>query len=443
MPLHESFGDGNILDIPSEPRRIIIPYKPRAHLLPIHTSDKRFQFVCMHRRAGKTVGIVNHIIRKALENTRVTPPPRYAYVGPSFAQAKDLVWGYFKHYTNTIDDTRFSEGELHFTLPTMAKVSLYGGAGAYERMRGLYFDGSALDEFPMLNPASWSTVIRPCLADYKGWAIVSGTSNGDDHFHDLKKKAERDRDNWDVHIIPVNATNALDPEEVREMTRDMSAAEYAREMLCDFAAPIEGSYYAEIMNELKMQGRITGVPYNPEGLVYTWWDLGIDDETVIWFVQPAGRELHVVDYYANSGKPLEHYAQVIKGRGYTLGGHALPHDVKVRELGTGKSRFEMLSNLLENIIVAPLLSVEDGINAVRSTLRLCYFDQTKTAAGLSALSNYHRNSKGRPEHNWASHPADAFRSGAVSLNVMLGMMGGGNVLPFNGPLRRRIKRNRI
>lgn len=424
-------------------RQIIIPYRPRAHLLPIHNSPKRFQFVCMHRRAGKTVGIVNHIIRKALENTRLTPPPRYAYIGPSFAQAKDLVWGYFKHYTSVIDDTRFSEGELHFTLPTMAKISLYGGAGAYERMRGLYFDGAALDEFPMLNPASWSTVVRPCLADYKGWAIVSGTSNGDDHFHELKKRAEKDPDTWDIHIIPVTDTDALDPEEVRELTRDMSAAEYAREMLCDFAAPIEGAYFAEIINQLKMNNRVTGVPYDPEAPVWTWWDLGIDDETFIWFVQPVGRELHVIDCYSNSGKALEHYANVISSRDYVLGGHVLPHDVKARELGTGKSRYEMLSNLLDNIIVAPMLSIEDGINAVRSTLRLCWFDKTKTESGLSALSNYHRNKNGRPEHNWASHPSDAFRTGSVSLSTMLSMVRGSNVLPFTGPLRRRIKRNRI
>ena len=423
------------------PVAITIPYSPRSHILPIHNSPKRFQLVVAHRRAGKTVGLVNHIIRKGLENPRLIPPPRYAYIGPSFAQAKDLVWGYFKHYTAPLD-VKFSEGELNLILPNSAKVSLYGGASAYERMRGLYFDGAVLDEFPMLNPAAWTTVIRPCLADYKGWAIVSGTSNGDDHFHELKKKAERD-DQSDVHSIPVTETNALDPEEVREMTRDMSGAEYAREMLCDFNAPIEGAYYAEIINELKMDGRVTGVPWQPDAPVFTWWDLGIDDEMAIWCVQRVGRELHVIDYIQNNSQGLEYYANILKNRGYTFGGHVLPHDVKARELGTGKSRYEVLMSLLNDVIVCPNHKPEDGISAVRSVLRMCWFDKIRTEAGLSALSNYHRNENGKPVHNWASHPADAFRTGAIALNSTIGSIGSSNVIPMNGPLRRRIKRNRI
>ena len=388
------------------------------------------------------MGLVNHTIRKALENPRQIPPPRYAYIGPSFAQAKDLVWGYYKHYTSPLD-VKFSEGELNLVLPTGAKISLYGGASAYERMRGLYFDGAVLDEFPMLNPAAWSSVIRPCLADYKGWAVVSGTSNGDDHFHELKIRAERETNFWDVHIIPVTETDALDPDEVREMTRDMSAAEYAREMLCDFAAPIEGAYYAEIINELKLGGKVTGVPWQPDAPVFTWWDLGIDDDTSIWCVQRVGRELHVIDHIQNNGQALEYYANILVNRGYTFGGHVLPHDVKVRELGTGKSRYEVLMALLGNIIICPFHSVEDGINAVRATLRQCWFDKERTGAGLSALSNYHRNKNGRPEHNWASHPSDAFRTGAIALNSTIGMLGTSNVIPLHGPLRRRIKRMRI
>jgi len=396
----------------------------------------------MHRRAGKTVGLVNHIVKKALENTRTTPPPRYAYVGPSFAQAKDLVWGYLKHYTSTLPDTKFSEGELHAILPNRAQINLYGGAGAYERMRGLYFDGAVLDEFSLLNPAAWSTVVRPCLADYKGWAVVSGTSAGDDHFHELKKRAEK-QDNWDVHIIPVTATDALDPDEVIEMTADMSASEYAREMLCDFAAPVEGAYYAEIINEIKLAGNVTRVPWQPESLTFTWWDLGIDDETVIWFVQRIGKALHVVDYYANTGKGLEFYSQYCRSKPYSYGAHVFPHDVKARELGTGRSRYEILMELLGDIVVCPLHSVEDGINATRAVLRQCYFNEETTGPGLSALSNYHRTEQGRPLHNWASHASDAFRTGAMCLNMTMGMLNSSNVLPFTGPLRRRIKRNRI
>ena len=237
-----------------------IPYKPRPHFVPLHASDKRFMFVVAHRRAGKTVALVNHLIRAANLNPRPTPPPRYAYIGPSFDAAKDLVWGYLKHYTANIPGIRTMEGELSVTLPNQAQIRLYGGALAYERMRGIYLDGAVLDEYPLLHPNAFTSVVRPCLADYRGFAIVSGTAAGEDHFHALKFRAEEDP-NWAIFDIPITATgdSALNPEEVQEMRQDMSPDEFAREMLCSFAAPVEGAYYQEAINSLQTQNRVTKV----------------------------------------------------------------------------------------------------------------------------------------------------------------------------------------
>jgi hypothetical protein len=426
-----------------EAKRIIIPYTPRAHFRAMHASRKRWIFNCSHRRAGKTVAICNHTIRRALENLRRFPPPRYAYIGPSFAQAKDLVWGYFKYYTSVLPEVKVSEGDLQLTLPTGAMINLYGGSAAYERMRGLYFDGAAADEYPLLNPSMLGSVLRPCLADYQGWGIISGTSNGDDHFHEVKKRAEKESDRWDEFIIPVTATDALPAEEVEEMRKDMTEAEFAREMLCSFDAPIEGSYYGEVLNEIQMNNQLTGVPYDTASPVMTWWDLGIDDETFIWFVQQCGRELHVIDCLQNTGKGLEYYATQIKNKPYHYGAHVLPHDIKARELGTGKSRYEILLNLLPNIFVCPSHTVEDGITATRATIRMCWFDARLTEPGISALRNYHKKpTTGKPDHNWASHASDAFRIGSVALRQVLGMLGGNNVLPFQGALKRKLRRMR-
>lgn len=395
-----------------------------------------------HRRAGKTVALCNKIIRKALENPRQFPPPRYSYIGPSFTQAKDLVWGYTKYYTGVLPGVKTLEGDLQVVLPNGAMINLYGGAAAYERMRGLYFDGAVADEYPLLNPTMLGSVLRPCLADYRGWAVISGTSNGDDHFHEVCKRAMNDPE-WDFFSIPVTQTDALDPEEVAAMRKDMTADEFAREMMCSFDAPIEGSYYGEVMNDIAAEGHITGVPYDPSALVMTWWDLGIDDDTFIWFVQRVGREYHVIDTLQNTGKGLEWYAEQIKQKPYAYAVHVLPHDVKARELGTGKSRYEILMNLLQQVFVCPMHSVEDGITACRATLRMCWFDKVRTEPGVSALRNYHRTKTGRPEHNWASHAADAARVGSISMNHIGGYLGGySNVIPMNGPLRRNLKRMR-
>lgn len=435
----------------ADEKKLVIPYVPRKHFIPLHASKKRWKFVVAHRRAGKSVAEINEIIKKALENTREYPPPRYAYVGPSFAQTKDLIWGYAKHYTHVFKDVAgydVKEGDLQVTLPNGAMINLYGGAAAYERMRGLYFDGIVLDEYPLLNPAVFSTVVRPCLADYRGWAIVSGTSNGDDHFHELKKKNEHDP-SWDFFIIPVTHTDALHPDEVAEMTKDMSPEEYAREMLCRFDAPIEGAYYADLLNQAEAANRICNVPHDPSVPVFTWWDLGIDDFTAIWFVQQVGRELHVIDYMEHTGEGLEYYAKAISGQldgtehrqRYQYSVHVLPADVKARELGTGKSRYEVLSKLVTAPVhVASLHRVEDGIQAARTIIPIAYFDAERTEQGRSALRNYHRSPKGKPVHNWASHGADAWRVGAVELNKILGFVGAGNVTSiFGGRLRRRVR----
>ena len=420
---------------------ITIPYVPREHFKALHASSKRWIFVVAHRRAGKTVALCNQVIRKALQNQRKFPPPRYGYIGPSFAQAKDLVWGYYKHYTGVLPNVKVTEGDLQIILPTGAMINLYGGSAAYERMRGLYFDGVVADEYPLLNPTMLGTVVRPCLADYQGWAVISGTSNGDDHFHELKKRAEKEYDQWELFDIPVVNTDALHPDEVSEMRKDMTADEFAREMMCSFDAPVEGSYFGEVLNDIQIAGQITGVPYDPNSLVWTCWDLGIDDETVIWFLQRCGRELHVIDYYQGTGKGLEHYVAQIKSKPYAYGAHVLPHDIKARELGTGVSRKEVLDAMLPNTFVCPMHTVEDGISATRAAIRSMWFDKVRCEAGIMALRNYHKGPTGKPIHNWASHPSDAIRVGCVALNMIQPMIGGSNIIGIGeGALKRNLKR---
>jgi phage terminase large subunit len=422
--------------------KIQIPYRPRPHFRALHATTKRWIFCCSHRRAGKTVAISNHLIRAGSLNPRKWPPPRYGYVGPSFEQAKDLVWAYLKQYTENIPGTRYLEGELCCILPTGAIIKLYGGAAAYERMRGMYFDGIALDEYPLLNPAVFSTVVRPCLADYGGFAIVSGTSNGDDHFNQLRIKTENDP-RWDQFIIPLSSTaeDALSQAEAKELTQDMSPDEYAREMECAFDAPVEGSYYGEILNTLAQQGRICSVPVDLAAPVITAWDLGIHDYCCIWLYQIAGKEIHFIDYIQGSGKGLDFYAQELRLRakkgGFVYKCHCLPHDIETREISTGAARRLYLEEHLdEPIIVAPFSAVEDGIAAARGLLGLSWFDLVHTKQGVSMLRGYRRNKMGNPVHGPEpySHGADAYRTFACTFHMVGGLSARGS-----GRLRRKIR----
>lgn len=183
----------------------------------------------------------------------------------------------------------------------------------------------------------------------------------------------------------------------------------------------DGAYYNIEMRDCRVEGRIGVVKYEPRLPVVTAWDLGMGDSTAIVFAQYHGAEVRIIDFYENSGVGLDHYARVLQDKGYRYDQHILPHDVRVKELGTGKSRYETLMGMgVTPITIAPMLSVDDGIQAVRSMLANCWFDAENTDHLIESLRAYHREYddqrmtwKGRPEHDWSSHPADAFRYLAV------------------------------
>jgi phage terminase large subunit len=206
----------------------------------------------------------------------------------------------------------------------------------------------------------------------------------------------------------------------------------------DFLVHAEGAYYATEMRDAKDQGRIGTVAYTPSIPVTTSWDLGVGDSTAIWFAQHLGAEVRLIDYYESSGVGLDHYVRVLNEKGYIYGNHILPHDVRVRELGSGKSRMEVLDSLgARPISVAPQLMVDDGIQAVRSMLANCWFDAERCERGIDALRQYHReyddNGKvwrSRPSHDWASHGSDSFRYLAVGHRA---------TSSWGDPIRRNLK----
>lgn len=200
----------------------------------------------------------------------------------------------------------------------------------------------------------------------------------------------------------------------------------------DFLVFHSGAYYNIELMHARDEGRIGVVKYDPRLPVVTAWDLGFGDSTAIVFAQYHGAEVRIIDFYENSGVGLDHYARVLQDKGYRYDQHILPHDVRVHDLGSGKSRYEVLLSLGVNpITIAPQLQVDDGIQAVRSMLPSCWFDAENCDHLIEALRAYHREYddqrltwKGRPEHDWSSHPADAFRYLAVGYRERSSWKGG-------------------
>lgn len=404
-----------------EVREVVIDYEPREAFRAYHASDKRFALTVAHRRAGKTVARINKLIRAAATCTK--PSPRFGYLAPYYIQAKDIAWNYLKSYASPILSGKApNESELSVMLPhNGATIRLYGADNA-ERLRGLYFDGLAADEAQDIRPSVLTQIILPALSDREGWLDLSGTPKGWGNLLGESYKRAKDDPEWFVQIIKASQTGIIPAEELERLRRSMPANEYEQEFECSFDAAISGAYYADALRRLEADGRVCPVPYDPMFRVHTAWDLGISDSMSIWFFQVVGREIRVIDYYEAAGHGLEHYASMLTAKGYSYGQHFGPHDIEVREIGTGKSRREVALGMGLRFDVLPNLPVKDGIDAARMTIPRCVFDARKTAAGLDALRQYREKVDEKrmvslgPLHDWTSHAADAFRYLAISLS---------------------------
>ena len=401
--------------------QVVIPYAPRKHQREIHASRKRFSVLVCHRRFGKTVCAINELIKEACINSRTAPPPRYAYIAPIYKQAKTVVWDYLKHFAGEIPGTKFNEAELRCDLPNGARITLYG-ADNPDSLRGIYLDGVVLDEMAQMRPTLWGEVIRPTLSDYKGFAIFIGTPKGHNVFYDTYRYAQNNT-KWLVKMYKASETGILDPEELKAAKEEMSPEQYEQEFECSFSAAIIGAYYGKIMASLDKQNRFVSLTIDPALLVHTAWDLGMADSMVIWFFQIDHKgELRVVDYLESSGEGLEFYIKALEAKGYKYGTHIAPHDINVRELGSGKSRYETALKLGLQFQICNNIPIIDGIEAARVILPDCWFDIDRCNPGIEALMQYRSgfNEKGgvfttSPVHDWTSHAADAFRYLAVGL----------------------------
>jgi phage terminase large subunit len=398
---------------------IEIAYKPREQQLAIHElmDSKRFGVVVAHRRMGKTVSAINHLIKDAILNQKEAP--RYAYIAPTYGQAKRVAWDYLVKYAEPLGGSQnITELRVDFWG---RRIQLYGSDNP-ETLRGQYFDGVILDEIGDQNPKIWTDIVRPALADRKGWCLFIGTPKGHNHFKELRDRAEKE-DGWGLLEFKASETGVVDDTELKAARNEMGEDKYRQEFECSFDAAVEGSYYGQILNELEDKKHMQEIPWEELSRTFTAWDLGMGDSTSIWVAQLVGTEIRLIDYYENHGVGLDHYVRWIKDNDYSKAEHILPHDVRVRELGTGKSRLEMLEEAGLEIKIAPRMSLDDGIQAVRRILPRCWFNVPKVQTGLNCLRNYRRDYDEkrkifyeRPLHDWSSHGSDSFRYLALGLD---------------------------
>lgn len=364
----------------------------------------------------------------------------YWHMLPQAAQARKAVWDAVDMHTGRrrIDQafprelreiTRENEMFIRFKNQSTWQVV---GSDNFNSLLGSPPYGIIYSEWALADPQAWA-YLRPILVENGGWAMFITTPRGYNHAKTMWDSAKKSPD-WFAELLTAEHTDVFTQEQlaiekaeyIAQWGEDAGRALFEQEFYCSFESAILGAYYAGEMQKARDEKRVCTVPFVPFTPVDTWWDLGIDDSMSIWFSQDAGREIHLIDYYEMSGEGLAFYVRVLEEKhnalGYRYGRHVAPHDIRVRELGTGKSRWEIAKDMGLNFDIATKVEKkEDAHQAVRTLFPRLWFDKDKCERGVSALSNYRKAYdevnkvfRGSPIHDWSSHGADAMATLAVA-----------------------------
>lgn len=188
-----------------------------------------------------------------------------------------------------------------------------------------------------------------------------------------------------------------------------------------FMGAKDGAYFAKQIRALRQRGKIGKFEFESRTPVNTFWDLGVNDSTVIWLHQLIAGKHRFVGYYENSGEGIEHYIDWLNKwavmHGAVLGTHFAPHDVEHRKQGQYADSIKTIALKL-GFKFEPVDRTLDKLNSiqnVRTKLPECEFDEAACDEGILHLESYSREWdekhsvwKSRPRHDEHSHGADAF-----------------------------------
>jgi phage terminase large subunit len=381
-----------------------------------------------HRRSGKEKTFVNFTAKSAFDRVGA-----YFYAFPTYTQGKRALWDgrdrdgfpFMGHFPDALIKSRDSS-ELKLTLINGSIFQIVG-TDNIDSLMSTNPIGVVFAEYSLQDPRGWD-YLRPILRENGGWAVFDYTPRGKNHgyhLYDLASRLQAEGDpDWFCQRLTVDDTGAITRDQIdKERREGMDEEMIQQEYFCSFEGARHGSIFGRQLSDAEGEGRVCGVPWQPEIAVNTWWDIGSGDATAIWFTQDVGREIHIIDYYENSGPGvgIDHYVKHLQGLPYIWGEHTGPHDLNSASFAAGgRSTVDIAASLGFRFRVLPRADRQDGINAARAFLARCWFDRAKTERGRLALMSYHRTWDEKrhtfstdPYHDWSSNGADAFRYLAV------------------------------
>lgn len=391
-----------------------------------------------HRQGGKGTGALAHVGMAAFEK-----PGTYLVASPTTQLCRENYWDAVdpdsgEKYLDLVFppaiilDKNENEMALEIATAQAGKTSrvVFRSADDPDRLRGPAYAGVVLDEFATMPGREPLDIVRIPLERAGGWLLITSTPKGLNHFCEIWKNAET-AGGWYLSTKTIEDTHRHDGTPiiplavVEQERREGQAEEWIRqEYFVEFTAALIGAYFADVLTKAEQDRRITDVAPRSTLKVWTGWDIGISDLTVIVYFQPLrdpSERIHVIDCDAWEGAALPEILAGVQRHGYAFAEHLVPHDAGNREKGSGKTYVDVARELNVRLRVVPRgPDLLEGIGAVRALFPRLVFDRRRCARLVEALGAYTKtwDPRGKvfrpsPAHTWASHYADAVRTFAV------------------------------
>lgn len=370
-------------------------------------------------------------------------PGNYFYIFPTRESAKRAVWEKIDHAGKELMSVipkemilRKSDQEMMLRIQAIGGTSTIRFIGLDynpDSIRGVTPMGVAFSEFAYQDPMAYKTIMPAIRQNKKCWVIYNSTPQGKNHFYKMYK-ANKHNPSWFVSEKQVLYTdrdtyvnNIISPTELKAIQREegLTDEEIAQEFGVDWAIGAQGSIYADCLIKAETEGRIGDYMPNHQKWVDTFWDIGFNDPTAIWFRQISGNKEIMVDYYEAPAKDISAIVEMLSAKGYKYRTHYLPHDADNNNPGMPYTYSELLSSFLKqspmqhtgDVEVCDKFPIQDGIHGVRSRFPNLCFDAGRCQQGLERLEGYHRRYDAKrgvyvkePVHDENSHAADALRT---------------------------------
>lgn len=425
----------------SNPIQLTLPhrFRPRPYQLPLFAELDRGKkrAVCVWARGlGKDLCALNYLLKRAIMQKGV-----YLHCFPNFTQGKRAIWtsvhqtddgdamAYLDHIpSQLIKSKNSSEMMIQLVNGSIYCVMGLDGKNA-TRARGMNPNFVILSEYAYMDPEAWHT-LEPRVSQNNGCAIFLSTPNGQNHFYQLFNHAKVNPETYYSSLLTIEDAKTLPSNFIEDKRAEGIPEDFIlQEYFCSFTRGAEGSYYGKQIQRLRDDKRICPLPILVDLPVYTSWDIGLGDSTAIWFFQILRNgEVNFVNYYENHGEGLEHYIAYVKEwqnkKRCVFAHHFVPFDMQNREFTSGVDRLTSAREFGIEMTVVPKKPIMEGIQAVRSTIPISYFDPIHCARGIKCLDFYCKKYNDilktysdDPLHNQWSHGADAMRYAVIGIRA--------------------------